>query len=155
MGGHVLTELLRKDFFQYSIRKNILIAVFILSFIFIPSRFVLQTARSSIDKEMHDVSIDLQQYGIRGNIASNREYGSHDAWHKTFRLAYWLKSRYYGQAGENYTDEILEKELRKYDIDYYFIWGTLSKVPVFLPRYKEVTNGEIPDLRIFSLREKI
>jgi hypothetical protein len=154
MGGHVITVLFRKDFFMSGLRKNILIIVFVLSFIYFPSRFILQTARSSIDKEMHDLSMDLKQYNIKGNIASNRQYASQDAWHKTLRLAYWLKSRYYGQRGEGRSNEELESELKKYNIDYYFLWGELNDNPQFLNRYRELTRGTIQGLQIYSLKEK-
>ncbi|GBE16479.1 hypothetical protein BMS3Abin15_00296 [bacterium BMS3Abin15] len=104
---------------------------------------------------MYYVSTDLKQYSIKGNIASNREYVPvHDAWHKTFRLAYWLNSRYYGQRGENISDRELENELKKYNIEYYFFWGKSNKTPQFLSDYKEITNGRIPGLKIYSLKEK-
>ena len=102
------------------------------------------------------MSTDLRQLSIKGNIASNREYVPvHDSWHKTFRLAYWLDSRYYGQtkAGSNGIE--LKSELEKYDIDYYFLWDDGSRIPQVLSDYQEVTQDIIPGLRIYSLKEKI
>ncbi|MBI5675668.1 MAG: hypothetical protein HZC48_07590 [Nitrospirae bacterium] len=154
MGGHILYELFQRDLFRSSLRKGILTILFIVSFIFTPSRHVLQASKSNIEQDMYYISTDLKQYNIKGNIASNREYVPiHDAWHKTFRLAYWLNSRYYGQAKENISDEELGNELKKYGINYYFFWGASSHVPQFLNNYKELTNGEIPDLKIYSLEE--
>ena len=152
MGGHLLAVFFEKDFFRSRLRKNILIMVFVISFIFTPVRFILQTGNGSIDQYMYDVGIDLKSYGIRGNIASNREYGSHDAWHKTFRLAYWLESRYYGQEAEGISNKELESELDKYNIDYYFLWGEGVSVPQFLARHQEVTNNEITGLKVYSLK---
>ena len=86
-----------------------------------------------MDSDMHSVSTDLRHFNIKGNIASNREYVPvQDAWHKTFRLAYWLDSRYYGQAGVGMDDTTLEKELKKNKIDYYFVWGEEPVIPQFL-----------------------
>jgi hypothetical protein len=45
--------------------------------------------------------------------------------------------------------------LQKHDIDYYFFWEGTGKAPVFLSEYREITNGEIAGLRIYSLKEKI
>ncbi len=46
------------------------------------------------------------------------------------------------------------QSVKKYDIDYYFVWGKADNTPHFLTAYKEVTNGEFPDLKIYFLREK-
>jgi len=154
MGGHILYELFQKDFFRSNLRKSILTIFFIVSFIFTPSRHVLQASKSNMDQDMYYMNTDLKQYNIKGNIASNREYVPvHDAWHKTFRLAYWLNSRYYGQAKANISDEELENELKKYGINYYFFWGESSHVPQFLYNYKELTNDEISGLKIYSLEK--
>ena len=155
MGGYVLNVLFQKDFFKSNLRKNILIVFFIISFIFAPVKYIMQVSRGGMERDMYYLSTELKQYNIKGNIASNREYVPvHDAWHKTFRLAYWLKDRYYGQRGENISDKELEGELKKYNIDYYFFWGEPNKIPQFLSDYREITNGQIPGLKIYSLKEK-
>jgi len=152
MGGHVLNVLFQNKFFKYTTRKNILIVFFVISFIFTPVRFIMQTSNGSIDKFMHDISVDLQQYNISGNIASNRYSFSHDAWHETFRLAYWLNCRYYGQSREGISDEDLEKELDKYNIDYYFVWGEEPHLPEFLIAAPEVTGNNIPGLKVYFMK---
>ena len=96
------------------------------------------------------------RYDIQGNIASNRQQlltSTHDSWHKTFRLAYWLKSRYYGQAREKISDNDLENELKRHNIDYYFFWGDPDSTPQFLNQFREITDGEIPGLRIYLMNE--
>ena len=155
MGGYVLTMLFQKEFFSSDVRKNILIVFFAISFIFTPSKYVIQAGRGGIDTDMYYMSNDLKQYNIEGNIASNREYSSHDAWHKTFRLAYWLKSRYYGQAREGIEDKELESELEKFNIDYYFVWGEGSSIPQFMTRYQDITGDNIPGLKVYSLKTKV
>jgi len=155
MGGSVVERLLQIDFFRGGIKKNLLIIIFLISFIFSPSRSIIQISKGTIDTDMYYLARELKEYNIRGNIASNREYiPTHDAWHKTFRLAYWLDSRYYSQAKEGISDEELEDELRRYDIDYYFVWGNLYANKALLSKYREVTGGKIPGLKIFHLKEK-
>jgi len=151
MGGHLLSMLFQQSFFKSNARKNILLVFFLISFIFAPSRFVIQTGNYTMDQEMYDLSIELKQYNVKGNFASNRHAEGHEPWHKTFRLAYWLNSNYYGQRGENFSDSKLSKELKKYNIDYYFIWGKMNKVPDFLMGQKEVLGGNVPSLKIYSI----
>jgi hypothetical protein len=153
MGGHLLCLLLDAAFFENSTRRNILIFFFVVSFIFIPSYRVISISKGNLDKRMYSLSKELKKYNIDGNIASNREcVPVHDAWHKTFRLAYWLNSRYYGQAREGISDKELGEEFKKYNIDYYFVWGNLYSNAGLLSRYKEITRGELSGLKIFSLK---
>ena len=152
MGGYVLNVLFQKEFFESNLGKNILIVFFTLSFIFTPSKYVLQAGRGGMNSDMYYLGADLKHYNIKGNIASNREHFTHDAWHKTFRLAYWLDSRYYGQSAEGICDDELEDELEKHDIDYYFLWGEKVSTPQFLTKYPEVTGNKIPGLRIYFLK---
>ena len=154
MGGHILTILFNKDLIKSGSARNILLGIFVISFVFVPSKLVVQAGGENIEDGMYYLSTDLEQYNIQGNIASNRERGTHDAWHKTFRLAYWLDSRYYGQRGENTSDEELESELDKYNIDYYFFWGRSDSIPQFLKKHKEVTGGKLSGLKIYDLKEK-
>ncbi len=158
MGGRVLDELLRSDFMKKGIRRKIVITFFILSFVISPVKASFEIGKNNINREMFMLGTRLnKQYEIKGNIASNRHIGrtaSHDSWHQTFRLAYWLNNRYYGQPEENISDEELKSELEKYGIDYYFFWGDAEEVPQFLFQYKELTKRDIPGLKIYSLNEK-
>jgi hypothetical protein len=158
MGGKLLNELFEHEFFKKDVLKNILILFFIASFIITPLKSSIEMGGNTINKEMYVLGTELsKQYDIRGNIASNRKkvhISTHDSWHQTFRLSYWLKSRYYGQSRENISDEELQNEFRKYDIDYYFFWGDSNGVPGLLSQYREITGGAIPDLKIYSLNEK-
>ena len=155
MGGHTITILFNKDLIKSGFVQNILLGIFVISFVFVPSKLVVQAGEENIEDGMYYLSTDLEKYNIKGNIASNREPGTQAAWHKTFRLAYWLNSRYYGQRGEGTSDEELENELKKHDIDYYFFWGETDSIPRFLNNKKELSNGETSGLKIFSLNENI
>jgi len=157
MGGKLLSEFFKHEFFKKNALKNILMLFFLASFVITPVKSSIEVSGKNINSEMHDLGMELnRRYHIRGNIASNRKkisVTSHDAWHQTFRLSYWLNSRYFGQAREDISDAELEDELRKYKIDYYFFWGGATEIPEFLNRYREVTGGTFPDLKIYSLRE--
>ena len=56
---------------------------------------------------------------------------------------------------EDISDEELLQELKKHDIDFYFFWGSSETAPEFLFRYKKLTSGEIPELHIYDLNERI
>jgi hypothetical protein len=158
MGGHVLTVMFQNAFFSRKILQNLLISIVALSFMLTPMKSYAQAGKNNINKEMFRLSKELEKnYHIHGNIASNREWehiATHNSWHKTFRLSYWLNSKYYGQTEAVISDNDLEKELERYHIDYYFIWGKSQHIPRFLSRYKEITNGEFDDLKIYALKEK-
>ena len=152
MGGQVLNELFRGEFFRTKAVRNVLSLLFVLSFIITPLKSQADMSQNNINGRMHALGVKLAgRYDIHGNIASNRMVSSHDSWHRTFRLAYWLKSSYYGQAREGISDDELERDLKKYGINYYFFWGDPADVPGFLSQYTEITECEIPGLMIYSL----
>lgn len=157
MGGRVLYELLKSDALKSGVLEKVLIMLFILSFVISPVKTSMDIVRDNINREMHTLGEELStRYGIQGKIASNRErivVTTHDSWHRTFRLSYWLKSRYFGQAKEDITDEDLQIELKHYGIDYYFFWGDAERLPQFLKKYHDITDGEIPGLLIFRMHE--
>ncbi len=152
MGGHLLYWLFRYKFFNTT-RKNILIVFFVLSFLVVPVRYVIH--RGDTGERIHALAAELKsRYNIEGKIASNKEYvPTNEAWYNSYRLTYFLKTRYYGQAKEDISDSELESELKKYGIDYYLVWGKHPDIPRFLSNYKEVTGGDIPGLKIYSLKD--
>lgn len=120
-------------------------AGFVTSFVIFP---LVQYKRYSSDvgsgKYIYNLSKKLQ--GIRGNIGSNSN------WHASLYLCYYLKSRYYGIPKSKISNQELQNELEEKKIDYYFFWGSLIDEPVFLSKYKEVTEGRIANLRIYYLK---
>lgn len=158
MGGYVLNILFQNDFFKKKILINIMTVIFALSFMITPIKSVALAGKDNINKKMYVLSEVLKKdYHIRGNIASNRQWecvATHDSWHNTFRLSYWLNSRYYGQTQAVISDDALKSELEKYNIDYYFIMGESQNIPQFLSRYNEITNGRFSDLSIYHLKDK-
>ncbi len=154
MGGYIIALSIRENFIKTKVSKLTLILLFAISFTIIPFKSTIQAGGTgNMDLAMYELALDLKKYNIKGNIASNRLGAiNHDAWHRTFRLAYWLGCKYYGQNAEGITDDELESDLKKYNIDYYFVWGDSLYIPEFLLKYKEITGGEIEGLKIFLLK---
>jgi hypothetical protein len=159
MGGYLIALLFNDIFFKSNFRKNILVFFFVISFIITPLKSFLGAGSGNINMDMFSLAMELKNIEkVKGNIASNREWEHipiHDSWHKTFRLAYWLDSKYYGQAKLNISEDALLNELQKYNIDYYFYWSEFNDAPSFLTNYREITQGKISGLKIFSLKESL
>lgn len=149
MGGQVLTVLFRNEFFNNNIRKNVLVLFFVLSFIIIPLRDIIQ--KPVRGERLYSLFKKLEsQYDIRDNIASN------DKWGDTLQLTYYFnfdkkeiddRVYYYGMPRKNQNNQALLKELKDNNIDYYFVWGEAS----FLKEYKDISEGKLEGLKIYSL----
>ncbi|MBC8413329.1 glycosyltransferase family 39 protein, partial [bacterium] len=152
MGGHILFRLFKTSFFSSPLRRKTLIFLFIISFIIMPVRSVIK--RGHYVEDLHSLSRELRNdFHVSGNIASNKEYlGVNNSWHNTFRLAFHLDSKYYGQARDMISDSELLEEFEKYNINYYFIWGENQRIPEFLQQKVEVTQGRIPGLKIYHVQ---
>lgn len=144
MGGYLLNLLFKKDKFSNSLKKILLIFL-VVSFVISPV-MVLVTGYE-INKDVYQLGNTLKtDYQLHGNIASNSK------WELTSYLAYYTESKYYGQTKKNTNYNDLKKELEYNNIDYYIVWGN-SKENVYLSHnFKEVTNGDIHYLKIYSLK---
>lgn len=145
MGGQVLSVLIHNEFFN-GFRKNILIIFFALSFIAAPLRDVIQ--KPSRGEGNYALSGKLKAYNIQGNIASD------DKWSDALQVAYHLKLNndgtfFYGVPKKNQNGEALLNELKSHNIDYYLVYGESG-----LPGYKEITDGKILGLKVFSMKER-
>lgn len=121
--------------------QNIVLVFLMFSFIFAPVLGLLLYPKTDINS--YSLSKTLKnEYKISGNIASN------DLWENTNRISFYLNSQYYGLPKNNSNSYELENELKKNDIDYYFVWGDYTNVHPL--NYKEITNDRIPGLRIYA-----
>ncbi len=146
MGGHILSRLFQNDFFN-NIRTKIALMFFILSFIAMPFKRLVQDINTG--KDMYNLTKILRGYNIQdSNIASNTN------WNTALYLSYYLNCKYFGIPKKNISDENLETELKKNKIDYYFVWDkSVYCSSKFLDsNYKEITKGELPGLEIYSLK---
>lgn len=144
MGGYLLSLSLKNHLINNSMKK-ILLILLVFSFIITPLNGLI--TGYDINKDTYQLGETLKtNYNLQGNIASNNQWGL------TLYLVYYAKCTYYGQTKEiaNYND--LKKELITNNIDYYIVWGD-SKENTYLSKYfKEITHGNINDLRIYSLK---
>lgn len=156
MGGYMMNILFRSEFFLgldnkpskntasfFAVKEYLFLALFALSFIPILS------LKKDINqgKDYSNLASYLNtNYTIKGKIASNSN------WDKTLYLAFYLNNQYYGQQKPNISSDELLAELKKHQIDYYFLWKDLE-TPKFLSNSKEITNGKVSGLKIFKLNE--
>lgn len=148
MGGYLLDKLFEGKKNRLFLIKYILTSAFALSVVIFPLRqYKKYSSTIGSGKDINSLSKRLS--GIKGNIGSNSN------WHASLYLSYSLESRYYGMPKKGISYEELENELKKKKIDYYFIWGLSQDNQFFLKKYREVTGGEIQNLRIYSLRQPL
>lgn len=148
MGGYLINLIFKRDYFskiKFSwMIKTVFLLIFAFSFIVMPLNYLVQNVHT--DEDIYNLSgILMNQYGIQGNVASNDELIKMDY------LSYYINITYYGQAQTNVSQSELRSELKKYGIDYYFIWGN-SNQSSDMRGYKEVTNNNVPNLKVYSLK---
>jgi len=144
MGGYILSLLFQYEFFNKT-RKQIVLFFFILSFIAMPIKCLIKDI--NIGKDIYELSNTLKySYNMHGRIASNKEY------HKSVYLSYYLKAKYLGMSKRNLNVEELQSELKKFKIEFYFVWDEFNKDYKFLSDFEEITHGKIAGLRVYSLK---
>ncbi len=150
MGGYFLQLLFEKPYCTREI-KSILLVVFVVSLIVMPLTGLLENKDGG--ESIYDLANTINdEYHIQGNIASN------DGYMASLYMAYLWDSHYYGTSLRNWnniSDSELEKDLQDYNIDYYLYWGDSNYNSDVLVKYKEITQGKIEDLKIYSIKEKI
>ena len=65
-------------------------------------------------------------------------------------MSYFLGTSYYGFSKYNESNMDLMADFTKYGINYYFVWGN-STNEALLTNYPEVSNGKVPNLRIYKI----
>ena len=148
MGGYLINLIFKKDLFSktkfYWMIKTVFLLIFAFSFIFMPLNYLVQNVHT--DEDIYNLSdILMNQYGIHDNVASNDELI------KMEYLAYYMNITYYGQAKTNISPSELLSELKNYGINYYFVWDN-SNQSSDMEGYKEVTNNNVPNLKVYSLK---
>jgi len=145
MGGYVLARLFENSFFTKT-RVAAILIVFFLSFA-VPASQSLKD-RANIGKSMYSLG-----QALKSGIKSGHKIASNSSWVNTFFLCYHLDCKYYGAAKQGITEAELKEDLKKYKIDYYFVWGGAAGDHKFLSDYVELTGGRIRRLRIFGLKK--
>jgi hypothetical protein len=149
MGGYLINKLFKKTSLL-NIGKIVLIILFVFSFILLPVTSITQGVNDGM--YIYDLSNTLaNQYNIHGNLASNGENG---LYYTSEGVAYFLNSQYYGTNLINWkisNDSELENNFINYKIDYYLVWDNSTDNINLLSKYKEVTNGTIPGLKVYAI----
>jgi hypothetical protein len=146
MGGHLINLLFKIDFFTKdkfsNIRKTIVLVVFAFLVITMPINYLIQNANTG--EASYYQSEILNQYGVHGNVASNDNLPDMNY------LAYYMNITSYGQPQNNISASNLRSDLKKYKIDYYFIWDN-SNQSAYMGNYSEITNGKLKNLKVYLL----
>lgn len=143
MGVYLLNLLFEIGFLKSTV-KNILLVFLILSFVVNPINALILNL--DIGKDSYTLSEALKCCNVHGNLASN------DEWRVSDYLAYYTSSKYYGQTKQNESYNDLKKELNDNNIDYYLVWGYPKENSNLSRDFKEVTNGNIDQLRIYAVK---
>lgn len=143
-GVYLLNILFEQGFMNKNF-KNILLILLILSFVINPVNAL--ATNPNIGTEIYNLSETLKSnYSVHGNLASNGE------WEVSDYIAYYTGSKYYGKIKENESYNNLKNELRNNNIDYYFVWGDSNENNYLSHDFKEITNGTIKILRVYSMK---
>lgn len=123
------------------IRRNILLALLIISFIMAPIQGLVFNL--DIEKNVYSLSQTLHDdYDVNGKIASNKN------WELTIYLVYYLNSKYYGMTINNKDANSVNGQLMSNEIDYYLVWDDNNDYQLL--DYEEITDGRIPGLKVYS-----
>ena len=143
-GFYLLDNLYQNKILGLKLR-NVLIIIIMFSFITAPVLELITYPKEDVNS--YSLSKLLEKdYHVHGKIASD------DLWEQTNRISFYLNSQYYGLPKNINNSQELENELEMNNINYYFVWGSYD---IQFLTYKEITNGEIQDLRIYSNIEMI
>ena len=146
IGGYLINLLFKIDFFTKekfsNVRKTLVLVVFAFLFITMPINYLVQNVNTGEDSYYQ--SNILNQYGVHGNVASNDNLPNMNY------LAYYMNITSFGQPQNNISASKLRSDLKKYKIDYYFIWDN-SNQSTYMGNYSEITNGKIKNLKVYSL----
>ena len=150
MGGYLINLMFKWNYFpkkKFSgMIKTIVILLFAFSFIIMPLNYLVQNIHT--DENIYNLSETLmKEYGIHGNLASNTNHQNAQF------ISFYTKAKYLGEGQENVTDNELKINLNKLNIDYYFVWGYSPNSKYLDDNYKELTNGTINGLKIYSINE--
>ena len=151
MGGYLINQLFKIEIFKklnyylkstpITILKGVVILIFIFSFITMPINELHSNLNTG--KDINSLSNTLKtQYNVQGNVATNNQLL------ETQFICFYLNTTSYGQASKNIDDKTLTTQLKKYNVDYYFVWDDSSTHN--LTGYYEITDGKIQNLMIYT-----
>jgi hypothetical protein len=143
-GGDLVRRMSESEFVT-PLRRAVLLLLLAVSFVARPVETLVSDANTGRPYARRASKIRTLA-DVRGNIASNAEYGP------TAYIALHLGGRYFGVPAQHATAASIEGDLRRFSIDYYFHWTDFGRVPAFLGEFPEVTKARTPGLLIYDLR---
>lgn len=142
-GGYILTILFKMNFLNNT-KKNILIVFLIISFIITPISGLNQGL--NVGEEIYNTSVTLKNdNNLHGNLASNNN------WVVSNNIAFYTGAKYFGMTKKTDDYTKLKTEIEENNIDYYMVWGESGENLYLSKFYKEITNGTIKGLKIYSI----
>ena len=121
------------------------------SFVLGPAFKLAQEFNSGAD--LYELATLLhRRYGVHGNIAAHNQYKP------PLYMTCFIGGRFVGTSDRKLPEERIESELLEHDVDYYLVWtGRRARhepIPEFLNAYREVTGGDLPELRVYAMKER-
>lgn len=132
--------------------SSLLLIICLLSYTHLPLKYLFKdydriSEYGTSGREIYSISQVLtRNYQIRGRVASN------DRWNESLFLAYYTGCQYFGQIKENLKREELIKELKKYGIKYFFLWGSGPDEKKLESISSEITRFEHLKLKVLIIR---
>ncbi len=100
----------------------------------------------NVDHTYYDHSVILKNHGIQNTtIASNTN------WHETLFTNLYNNNKYHGMTKPRQSYDQTIEELKRNNIDYYFVWGEDPFLTKFQKDYTEIKDPELPQLHIFPV----
>lgn len=129
-------------------RRSLIMLILILIFYFNPIRHFIGDYRKGQD--VYQLAMKLKErYNLHGGLASNAERIP------TTFLAFYLDARYFGEMRHDLDFNIQLEQLHRMNVDYFIVYKQKGDCCNTLADFREITGGEIPALRIYSLKEPV
>jgi len=147
MGARIVIFLLKK--FRSSLRPAVFaMLLFCLSYLFFPSLLLLSAINAG--KKNYNTAMQIRdKLKISGITASDINF------EETVKISYYNKCINYGLAAPHWSPDELITELKKINIDYYFVWNENLFFNNKIKILPEITGGNIPGLKIYAVNKKL
>lgn len=133
---------------QFRNYKKISLLVFAISLLINPIRYLVDNINTGKDVQIMASKIsELNKIESGSKIASNNNYFG------SVYLTFYLNGQYFGYPNSKSNEDDQLRELKINQMDYYFAWDN-SPSPAILRKYKDITNGNISDIKIYKLKSQ-
>lgn len=129
----------KKNYYKFSL--SLLMLFIIYSFLVFPINYIRGSILSRPGSQYYTMGQEVQKMGIKGNVAGSR------SGKLVMYITYYNREnlRYFGTTK-------IEKELKEYDIDYYFVWKDDLELIEQIGLNKNNIIGKTGDFFIYKLK---